>query len=182
MRTGEVLGAEALIRWQHPERGLLGPAHFLPAIENNALAIEVGQWVVHTAIQQMVNWQAQGLNLPVSVNMDAQLLQQPDVMSWLTTALARYPTLPPGNLQLEVLETSALDDMVHVSDVMRRVAAKQLLRRSRHRRERSRVIHHRYLKLKVFRSTIRASDVLLKMSFELHHLRRALVDLYRTSY
>jgi EAL domain-containing protein (putative c-di-GMP-specific phosphodiesterase class I) len=60
MRTGEVLGAEALIRWQHPERGLLGPAHFLPAIENNALAIEVGQWVVHTAIQQMVNWQAQG--------------------------------------------------------------------------------------------------------------------------
>jgi diguanylate cyclase (GGDEF)-like protein/PAS domain S-box-containing protein len=123
MRTGEVLGAEALIRWQHPERGLLGPAHFLPAIENNALAIEVGQWVVHTAMQQMVNWQAQGLNLPVSVNMDAQLLQQPDVMSWLTTALARYPTLPPGNLQLEVLETSALDDMVHVSDVMRQCSA-----------------------------------------------------------
>ena len=123
MRTGKVLGAEALIRWQHPERGLLDPAFFLPPIETHPLALEVGQWVVHTALQQMAHWHAQGMVLPVSVNMDAQLLQQPDVVSWLTTALARHPTLPHSNLQLEVLETTALDDMTHVSDVMRQCSA-----------------------------------------------------------
>jgi EAL domain-containing protein (putative c-di-GMP-specific phosphodiesterase class I) len=85
--------------------------------------MDVGQWVVRTAIQQMAAWRSQGLHLPVSVNMDAQLLQQPDVTDWLTTELARQPTLPPGSLQLEVLETTALDDMAHVSDVMRQCSA-----------------------------------------------------------
>ncbi len=119
MRTGAVLGAEALIRWQHPQKGLLGPVHFLPGIENNTLALDVGKWVVRTALQQMTSWREQGLCLPVSVNMDAQLLQQPDVTAWLTAELTAHPTLPPGSLQLEVLETTALDDMAHVSDVMR---------------------------------------------------------------
>ena len=111
MRTGKVLGAEALIRWQHPDKGLLGPAHFLPSIENHALSIDVGKWVVRTALQQMVTWRELGLALPVSVNMDARLLQQPDVMDWLTAELAQHPELPPDNLQLEVLETTALDDI-----------------------------------------------------------------------
>ena len=120
LRTGQVLGAEALIRWQHPERGLLGPAHFLPAIENNPLALDVGKWVVRTALSQVAEWQAQGLALSVSVNIDAQLLQQPDMVGWLQAELATHPDLPAGSLQLEVLETTALDDMAHVSDVMRR--------------------------------------------------------------
>ncbi|HRK40155.1 MAG TPA: EAL domain-containing protein [Burkholderiaceae bacterium] len=120
LRSGEVLGAEALIRWQHPARGLLGPAQFLPAIDNHPLALDVGKWVVRTALQQMANWQSQGLNLPVSVNIDAQLLQQPDVVGWLQAELAQHPDLPAGSLQLEVLETTALDDMAHVSEVMRR--------------------------------------------------------------
>ena len=120
LRTGEVLGAEALIRWQHPERGLLGPAHFLPAIENTPLALDIGTWVVQTALRQMTSWQSQGLILPVSVNIDAQLLQQSDMADWLEAELANHPNLPTGSLQLEVLETTALDDMAHVSDVMRR--------------------------------------------------------------
>ena len=120
MQTGQVLGAEALIRWQHPEQGLLGPSHFLPTIDNTPLALEVGTWVVQTALSQMSAWRAQGLNLPVSVNIDAQLLQQNDVTDWLEAELAMHPDLPAGSLQLEVLETTALDDMAHVSDVMRR--------------------------------------------------------------
>lgn len=123
MRTGEILGAEALIRWQHPEKGLLSPAQFLPSLENNALAIDVGKWVVRTALLQMATWRKQGLRLPVSVNMDAQLLQQHDVMDWLTGELARHPELPPSDLQLEVLETTALGDMAHVSEVMTRCNA-----------------------------------------------------------
>ena len=56
MRTGAVIGAEALIRWQHPERGLLAPAAFLPSIENHPICIDVGEWVIATALRQMAGW------------------------------------------------------------------------------------------------------------------------------
>ena len=60
LKTGAVIGAEALIRWQHPEQGLLSPALFLPVIEEDPLAIAVGEWVIDTALTQMTRWQAQG--------------------------------------------------------------------------------------------------------------------------
>jgi diguanylate cyclase (GGDEF)-like protein/PAS domain S-box-containing protein len=118
MRTGQVVGAEALIRWQHPEQGLLAPAHFLPAIENHALAVEVGEWVIHTALAQMQAWQAQGLHLPVSVNVGARQLQQRDFVARLKAILAEHPQVDPAHLELEVLETSALEDIPGVSLVM----------------------------------------------------------------
>ena len=76
MLTGAVKGAEALIRWQHPQRGLLAPATFLPTIENHPLGVELGEWVIATALRQMTHWQDQGLALPVSVNIGARQLQQ----------------------------------------------------------------------------------------------------------
>jgi len=118
MRSGEVIGAEALIRWQHPERGLLAPAQFLPAIENHPLAIDVGEWVIRTALRQMVRWQTLGLQLPVSVNVGARQLQQPNFVARLTSILAEHPEVPNGFLTLEVLETSALEDIGGVSMVM----------------------------------------------------------------
>ncbi len=60
MRTGKVIGAEALIRWQHPERGLLPPGLFLPVIENHPLIAEVGEWVIESALTQMEAWQESG--------------------------------------------------------------------------------------------------------------------------
>jgi EAL domain-containing protein (putative c-di-GMP-specific phosphodiesterase class I) len=81
MRTGQLVGAEALIRWQHPTRGLLAPAAFLSAIETHPLAIEVGEWVMDAALTQMAAWQAQGLTLPVSVNVGALQLQQADFLA-----------------------------------------------------------------------------------------------------
>jgi diguanylate cyclase (GGDEF)-like protein/PAS domain S-box-containing protein len=118
MRTGQVIGAEALIRWQHPEQGLLAPGLFLPVIENHPLAVDVGEWVMHQALTQMQAWHALGLDLPVSVNVAARQLQQPDFVTRLQAILAAYPGIQPGCLELEVLETSALEDVDGVSKVI----------------------------------------------------------------
>jgi EAL domain-containing protein (putative c-di-GMP-specific phosphodiesterase class I) len=119
MRTGTVIGAEALIRWQHPERGLLAPAMFLPTIENHPLAIEVGEWVIDTALTQMARWQDAGLNIPVSVNVGARQLQQAEFAERLRALLEAHPGIRPGDLELEVLETSALEDLAGVSQVIK---------------------------------------------------------------
>ncbi len=119
LKTGAVTGAEALIRWQHPQRGLLPPVVFLPAIEQDPISIEVGEWVIRTALAQMRVWRAQGLPLPVSVNIGARQLQQDDFVTRLAELLADFPDVPPGGLQLEVLETSAFEDMVVASTAMR---------------------------------------------------------------
>jgi len=118
MRRGEVVGAEALIRWQHPVRGLLAPAEFLPVIDNTELAVAVGEWVIGAALSQMACWQRQGLDLPVSVNLDAFQLQQSDFVDRLRALLAAHPDVPPGKLELELLETGALVDIHQVSAVM----------------------------------------------------------------
>ena len=91
MRTGEVIGAEALIRWQHPEKGLLSPAVFLPVIEDHPLAVDVGEWVIDTALAQIERWRAAGLDMPVSVNVGARQLQQPDFVERLRGLLAAPP-------------------------------------------------------------------------------------------
>jgi len=118
MRTGEVIGVEALVRWQHPERGLLPPANFLPVIENTVLAIEFGNWVMRTAMDQFVLWKEMGVHLPVSINIDAIHLQHPDFMSWLTTELDTRPVIEPWDLELEILETTALEDVAQVSEII----------------------------------------------------------------
>jgi len=118
LRSGAVLGAEALIRWQDPERGLLFPADFLPGLENSELIVRLGEWVLETALAQMASWRRAGLDIAVSVNIAAHHLQQDDFLARLRAALAAYPDLPPGRLELEVLETDALDDVARVSCVM----------------------------------------------------------------
>ncbi|MGK2942053.1 MAG: EAL domain-containing protein [Immundisolibacter sp.] len=118
MRTGEVVGAEALIRWQHPVRGLLQPGEFLPLLEDHAASVDLGEWVIGAALAQMQGWQAAGLDIPVSVNVGGGQLQQPDFVDRLRLLLATYPGVRKGSLELEVLETSALEDIEHVSEVM----------------------------------------------------------------
>ncbi len=117
MRTGQVIGAEALIRWQHPERGLLPPGMFLPVIEDHPLAVELGEWVIDGALSQMEQWREEGLEIPVSVNVGALQLQQPDFVDRLSRALAAHSGLKPFSLEIEVLETSALHDVVQTSQV-----------------------------------------------------------------
>jgi EAL domain-containing protein (putative c-di-GMP-specific phosphodiesterase class I) len=115
MRTGEVIGAEALIRWQHPENGLMSPAAFLPIIENHHLSVDVGDWVIDAALTQIEHWRDEGLEIPVSVNVGARQLQQGDFFTRLRTHLESHPGVKPSLLALEVLETSALEDVAQVS-------------------------------------------------------------------
>ncbi|MBB1477177.1 EAL domain-containing protein [Shewanella sp. SG41-3] len=120
MKIGTVVGVEALIRWQHPERGLLSPIEFLPVIENHTMMIEIGEWVIDTALTQIGQWQAMALDLPVStsVNIAAVQLMQPGFIQTLTDLLAAHPNVEPRYLELEMLETSALEDVNHVSIIM----------------------------------------------------------------
>ncbi|OYD24938.1 bifunctional diguanylate cyclase/phosphodiesterase [Oceanimonas baumannii] len=120
MRTGQLVGAEALIRWQHPQQGLLTPAHFLPAIEEHPMAIEVGNWVIDAALQQIREWRNQGLELVVSVNLGARQLRQSDFVERLQQLLGHYPDINPAWLELEVLETSTLGDLAQISERLRR--------------------------------------------------------------
>jgi EAL domain-containing protein (putative c-di-GMP-specific phosphodiesterase class I) len=107
-----------LIRWQHPEKGLLAPATFLPVIEDHPLAVAVGEWVIDHALSQIERWHAGGLDMPVSVNIGARQLQQPDFVQRLRAILAAHAQVHPGSLTLEVLETSALEDIAQVSRVI----------------------------------------------------------------
>jgi EAL domain-containing protein (putative c-di-GMP-specific phosphodiesterase class I) len=118
MRSGEVIGAEALIRWRHPEEGLLLPAAFLPSIEDHPLAVEVGDWVIATALTQISFWKTAGLDLPVSINLGARQLQQGGFVQRLHAQLAAHPEVKPASLELELLETSALEDLAQVSQVI----------------------------------------------------------------
>ena len=118
MRSGAVIGVEALIRWQHPERGLLLPGEFLPTIENHPVAVDVGAWVFERALQQITEWNGEGHDFKVSINVSSIQLKQPDFVAHLMGLLARYPRVRADQLELEILETSALDDIAGVSVII----------------------------------------------------------------
>ena len=122
MRAGCVAGAEALVRWQHPERGLLAPSEFLPLIEDHDIIIELGEFVIEKALGQMDIWLEQGLRLPVSVNVAGRHLQSHGFVQRLSEALARHPKVA-RQLEMEVVETTALEDMVKVSRIIEECGA-----------------------------------------------------------
>ena len=118
LSTGEVLSVEALIRWLHPQRGLLMPVHFLPMVEDHPLAVELGQWVIEAVLRQIERWQQDGLSIAVSVNVGRRHLMQADFVQRLRDALAAHPGLKPNCLELELLEATAINDLDHVSQVI----------------------------------------------------------------
>jgi len=122
MRTGAVIGVESLIRWQHPELGLLEPAAFLPKLVGHEIEIELGWWCIDNALAQMDYWAKSGTPLPISVNISALHLQQPQFINALRSRLAAFPTLPQNSLELEILETSALTDLHHVGTLIENCA------------------------------------------------------------
>ncbi|NOQ64066.1 MAG: PAS domain S-box protein [Methyloprofundus sp.] len=118
MRSGEVIGVEALLRWQHPEKGLLSPDAFLSAIEHKSIIVAIGHWVLRQAIQQLRAWQAQGIKLAVSVNIATKQLEQKDFVSSLQDLLNEYSDVSSSLLELEILETAAMHDMEYVREVI----------------------------------------------------------------
>ncbi len=118
LRSGELLGLEALIRWNHPARGLLLPAAFLPQLEHSSLMVTLGDYVIHKALTQIQLWAGQGLVVPVSVNLSARQLQKEGFTSHLERIFQAHPGIPYTALEFEILESSALNDIAHARQVL----------------------------------------------------------------
>ncbi len=124
--SGDIIGFEALIRWQHPVRGLVPPGAFIPLLDKHPMAITLGDWVIEAALAQLAQWNAQSLRTMVSVNIDSLQLHDPDFAERLQRQLRAQPTVQPNQLELEILETGAMEDMAHVSALIRQLHAQGL--------------------------------------------------------
>ncbi len=118
MRTGKVLGFEALIRWNKNQSELEEPARFLPLIQNTVLGVELGWWVMKSALAQLAQWHAQGLDTTLSINVDARQLQLPQFVIKLEAELNTFSHFKPGSLIIEILETTPIDDRAKVTEVI----------------------------------------------------------------
>ena len=116
--TYEIIGAEALIRWQHPERGLLSPAAFLPLVEHDDIIEAIGIWVLNASLDQLSHWLKLANAIPLSINISPRELHSVDFFSNAISALKHYQHVDPSLLEFEVMETSALEDIDYVSSVI----------------------------------------------------------------
>jgi len=108
--TRRILGAEALLRWNHPELGLVSPDLFIPVAEENGLIIPIGQWVLETACTQAQSWQEYGRPVRLAVNLSARQFRQPDLLEWVAQVLQKTH-LSPDLLILELTETCVMDNV-----------------------------------------------------------------------
>ncbi len=108
--THLTIGAEALIRWFHPEHGLIAPDDFIPLAEETGLIISIGDWVLEQACLQLSRWQSDFQYLTLSVNVSYKQFTHPDFVTKVESVLERYPILP-GTLKLELTETLLVDDI-----------------------------------------------------------------------
>jgi diguanylate cyclase (GGDEF)-like protein/PAS domain S-box-containing protein len=113
LATGEIRSLEALVRWRHPERGIVSPAEFIPVAEETGLIIPLGQWVLNEACRQMREWQSQGLTqdrTTVSVNLSGRQFSQSDLLEQVGTTL-RETGLPARCLKLEITESMVMENV-----------------------------------------------------------------------
>ena len=120
LRGERVTGVEALLRWQHPDHGLLPPGTFLPEAEHDEIICDIGRWVLREALRQQEEWKARGLHLPVSVNIAARHLLATDFRHSLQTLLDEFPDRVPGGLELEILESAAIEDTARMTELIER--------------------------------------------------------------
>lgn len=119
MLAGVVIGVEALIRWIHPEKGLIPPIEFLPIIAGTDVEITLGDWVIEQALIQIQAWNQQGINLDVSVNIASHHLLSEHFCSQLSKTLSKYPSVDSQSLELEILESSALGDLNVIRSILK---------------------------------------------------------------
>ena len=121
--SGEVVGAEALVRWQHPQWGLVAPGQFIPAAEQSGLIVDIGQWIILEACRQAARWRAEGLCIPrVAVNVAAIQLHQGTLERTVSSALEQTG-LPPSALELELTESSLIENTEQVMITLARLKA-----------------------------------------------------------
>ncbi|MDQ2075147.1 bifunctional diguanylate cyclase/phosphodiesterase [Marinimicrobium sp. ABcell2] len=121
LSSNRLCGAEALIRWQHPQKGLLGPDQFIPEAERSGLIADIGHWVFAETCRQLQAWRQAGLQPPVvAVNLSPVQIRQTDLLAHFADALERYE-VDPAWLELEVTETALIGDMKKTLDVLQQL-------------------------------------------------------------
>ncbi|KDD69627.1 diguanylate cyclase [Pseudomonas mandelii PD30] len=115
MRRGEVVGFQALLRWEHPQHGMVPAREFLPLVEETDLIIDIGEWVMDQVLSQVHHWQQVGQGWPVSIHIAARHFQRADFVDRLKHVLARHAQVAPQMLDLEIVESVAIENIQHVS-------------------------------------------------------------------
>ncbi|SFR77607.1 diguanylate cyclase/phosphodiesterase [Marinobacter daqiaonensis] len=110
LQSNRVIGAEALLRWTHPERGQIPPDQFIPLAELNGTIVPIGQWVLEEACRQAASWASAGMPMRMAVNLSAIQLRQADIVGTILATLGRHE-IPPGRLELEVTETGFMENL-----------------------------------------------------------------------
>lgn len=118
LNTQQVVRLEALLRWSHPEFGLLTAADFLPILNGSNLELELGLWIIKQTLEQIQHWHEQGIALKVSINVGAGQLLHVDFVSQLTQLLALYPAAFSQALSLEFQESAVLNDLEAAMQVL----------------------------------------------------------------
>lgn len=119
-KTGVITSVEALIRWQHPEMGLLGPDKFIPIAEHRGLIVPIGRWVLGEAIKQARAWLEEGMRIPVAVNISAVQFKQKDLVEDIAAKLEEHG-LPGELLELELTESLFLEDVSAMTKTLTRL-------------------------------------------------------------
>ena len=123
LETAEVIGLEALLRWERPKGGFVSPAAFIPLAEETRLIIPIGRWVLEEGCRQARAWQVQfGADLPVSVNLSAKQLSQPDIVGQITQILQEF-SLDGRSLKLEITESMIMENIESVITMLRQLKA-----------------------------------------------------------
>jgi diguanylate cyclase (GGDEF)-like protein/PAS domain S-box-containing protein len=117
LRTGLMTRVEALVRWNHPDRGILQPDTFIPAAEKSGLIRNLTEWVIHSALEQSQKWQEQMLPIHVAVNLSAKVLQEHLLPQIIASALERW-RVPPQSLKIEITESSIMADPQHAFAIL----------------------------------------------------------------
>lgn len=121
LHTGEIVGLEALVRWQHPELGLISPAQFIPIAEETGLIVPIGEWVVKEACEQNKRWQDSGLpKIPVAVNISPRQFRHDDLVESIA-AILEETRLAPEYLELEVTENAIMHRPIVAANSLRRL-------------------------------------------------------------
>jgi diguanylate cyclase len=120
VRSGKVTAAEALLRWQHPTRGLVMPGSFLPLAERSGLIGPLGDWVIEAACKQARAWRDKGLRMRVAINLSAHQMRQDDIVDRIAMALERY-RIHPSLLTCEITESAAMEDTHATQETFRRL-------------------------------------------------------------
>jgi diguanylate cyclase (GGDEF)-like protein len=119
-KTGQVTAAEALLRWRHPQRGMVMPGDFIHVAERFGLIGAIGDWVINDACRQVREWREKGLRMRVAINLSAQQMRQDDIVDRIAEALKKY-SVHPSLLTCEITETAAMENTRATQETFRRL-------------------------------------------------------------